>query len=68
MKPGKGGAMIKKEFYEAKIGTHVYNGIVDGIIKVDECGDKVIEIQIPIYAMYNDHYDRNFHPEDWYKV
>lgn len=56
--------MTKKELEQLKDGTLLYNGRTEGVIKTDG-KIKVIEIQIPIYAMCNDsrHYDER--PDNW---
>ena len=56
--------MTKKELEALEVGTVLFNGHTEGVIKMD--GDiKVIEVYIPIYAMSNDanHFDER--PEWW---
>ena len=56
--------MTIKELKELPDGTLIYNGRHEGVIKTD-CGDKVIEILIPIYAMSNGSNDFDERPEWW---
>ena len=56
--------MKKKELEALKVGTLVYNGHTEGVVKMDG-KIKGIEIFIPIYAMSNEsnHFDE--HPDGW---
>lgn len=56
--------MTKKELQELPVGTLLYNGRTEGIIRMDG-RDKVIEVFIPISAMSNDAKDFNDRPEWW---
>ena len=56
--------MTRKELENLKIGTLVYNGHTEGVIKMDG-KIKVIEVWIPIYAMSNDSNHFNERPAYW---
>lgn len=59
--------MKRSELEQLKVGTLVYNGHTEGVVKMDG-NIKVIEVYIPICAMNNDskHYDER--PEYWNKL
>lgn len=56
--------MTIKELKKLPVGTLIYNGHSEGVIR-DDCGVKVIEVLIPIDSMSNNsrHYDEK--PEYW---
>lgn len=63
-KKGKGKQMKKKELEELKVGTWIYNGHQEGIIKMHG-KIKGIEIFIPFYGMNNDSRHFDDRPEEW---
>lgn len=56
--------MTKKELEALKVGTLVYNGHSEGVVKMDG-KIKGIEIFIPIYGMSNDSNHVDERPEGW---
>ena len=58
--------MTREELKALPDGTLVYNGYYEGLIKTD-CGDKVVEILIPIDSMCNDsiHFEER---QEWWSV
>ena len=56
--------MTIKELESLKVGTLLYNGHVEGEIKIDY-GIKCIEILIPIQHMSNDSNHIDERPEFW---
>ena len=56
--------MKKKDLEELKVGTWIYNGHQEGIIKMNG-KIKGIEIFIPIYGMNDDSRHFDDRPEEW---
>ena len=56
--------MTKKELENLEVGTLLYNGRTEGVIKMDG-KIKVIEIWIPINGMSNDANNFDDRPENW---
>ena len=57
--------MTKKELTQLEVGTLLYNGHREGVIRMD---GKIngIELFIPIYGMSNDSNEYDERPEPWY--
>ena len=56
--------MTMQELKQLKVGTLVYNGRTEGMIKED-CGEKVISVHIPLSAMSNDAMCFDERPRNW---
>lgn len=59
--------MKKNELMNLDVGTVLYNGRYEGVVKMDG-NVKVIEVCIQISTMSNDSVDFNEHPENWEEV
>lgn len=56
--------MKRSEIQQLKVGTLLYNGRTEGVVKMDG-NEKVIEILIPVSSMCNGSSNYDERPEYW---
>lgn len=56
--------MKKEEIKKLEVGTVLYNGRFEGVVKIED-GVKVVDIALPVFAMSKDAQDYNMNPENW---